>query len=487
MPGEFEERHARYWAGKGKASDDKAQFGTDCDRIMYSTAFRRLDGVTQVVSSDETAMFHNRLTHSLKVAEVGARITYRILALMEDSRVKGIVDDHGGLDPRVVRAACLAHDLGHPPFGHIGEHELQRVLTDPATPHRLADSFEGNAQTFRIVTRLAFREPSGKIGSDALDLTRATLRALLKYSWTKNEVLPHENEALEEKRKEKWGAYDSEREIFEWARGEPAARHVNLHDELRYEYRSIEAQIMDWADDITYAVHDVEDFFRAGLIPLHLLRHSDSEFKIFFDRAWPRIAKQLGRAANRDDTEGALRNFRLSFFPQHAYTGSQADRELMHHFAKHLIDKATQQVTVVDGGLLLPDALQMGVVEALKELTWYYVIKRPTLSPIQRGQAALIRQLHVALTGWVMEEAGDFGMVANGGRHERTRFPARLFDYLKVVFDPDLEDEQHRYTAEQKVSRAVADYIVSLTEAQAVALGAQLTGQSQRSMLEAWF
>src|SRR2546421_3777453 len=102
MPREFEERHARYWAGKGKPSEDKAQFGTDCDRIMYSTAFRRLDGVTQVVSSDETAMFHNRLTHSLKVAEVGARITYRVLDRMKDNPgVQGIVDDHDGLEPRV--------------------------------------------------------------------------------------------------------------------------------------------------------------------------------------------------------------------------------------------------------------------------------------------------------------------------------------------------------------------------------------------------
>lgn len=126
-------------------------------------------------------------------------------------------------------------------------------------------------------------------------------------------------------------------------------------------------------------------------------------------------------------------------------------------------------------------------MEALKELTWYYVIRRPTLSSIQHGQAALIRHLYDALKDWVMAEASDFSKIANGDKYERTRFPARLFDYLKVVFDPTLGDEQSHYTAEQKVSRAVADYIVSLTEAQAVALGAQLTGQSQRSMLEAWF
>src|SRR4029078_9458444 len=110
-------------SGKGpRAADGNRQasleFSRDYDRILYSTAFRRLGGVTQVVSASETPLFHNRLTHSLKTAQVGARSANELLARggKKDALPRG-----GGIDPRVVRAACMAHDLGHPPFGHIAE------------------------------------------------------------------------------------------------------------------------------------------------------------------------------------------------------------------------------------------------------------------------------------------------------------------------------------------------------------------------------
>ena len=144
----------------------------DEDRLLYTSAFRRLTGVTQVVPSRETNLFHNRLTHSLKVGQVGNR-TARYLILRTDP---AYLRAGGGLDPTVLSAAGQAHDLGHPPFGHIAETELRRILDGnhkaitaehirPGMPRAsgflLRDSFEGNAQTFRIVTKLAQRKERG--------------------------------------------------------------------------------------------------------------------------------------------------------------------------------------------------------------------------------------------------------------------------------------------------------------------------------------
>ncbi len=155
--------------------DERREYSADYDRVLYSTAFRRLSYVTQVVGQNETGLFHNRLVHSLKVAQTGRRIVNRFRQKAEKDRaLRALIADYGGCDPRVIHTACIAHDLGHPPFGHVAEQALQAVLASNPDAHEaslsmlshedlrrytLPDGFEGNAQTFRIVTRLAFREP----------------------------------------------------------------------------------------------------------------------------------------------------------------------------------------------------------------------------------------------------------------------------------------------------------------------------------------
>jgi dGTPase len=139
----------------------RSAFERDRDRILYSEPFRRLAGVTQVVHAAEGHAFHNRLTHSLKVAQFGRRITQRFLAHQPALA--------SFLNADVVETACLAHDLGHPPFGHVGEEELNRSLT---SDYGVADGYEGNAQSFRIVTKLAVRSDK----HEGLNLTRASLR-----------------------------------------------------------------------------------------------------------------------------------------------------------------------------------------------------------------------------------------------------------------------------------------------------------------------
>ena len=231
--------------------DQRTPFQRDRDRVLHASSLRRLASVTQVVNPNEGRLYQNRLTHTLKVAQIGGRIAEALLVKYKDTP---ILDRLGGLEPQVVEAASLAHDLGHPPFGHIGEDQLNTSVSK-INP---LDGYEGNAQSFRIVSKLEIWR-NGVLG---LDLTRATVNALLKYPWFRPKA-----KHLQVIRNRKWGAYRSEAKEFNWA------RELNIHYEghVEYEGMSLEASIMDWADDIAYATHDVEDFYRAGLIPLDRL------------------------------------------------------------------------------------------------------------------------------------------------------------------------------------------------------------------------
>jgi dGTPase len=222
----------------------RSAFERDRDRILYAASFRRLAVVTQVLSPTEGFAGHNRLTHALKVAQVSRRLAEMLIKKNNTAFINSL----GGIDPDVAESAGLAHDLGHPPFGHVAEEELNEAVMNAG----VKDGFEGNAQSFRIVTKTEIREPR----MAGLDLTRATLGAMLKYPWFKGQG-PNAR---------KFGAYETEKEDFEFAR-----------DGLGANKCTVEAQIMDWADDITYSAHDFEDFYRAGKIPLGKLSKDPDE------------------------------------------------------------------------------------------------------------------------------------------------------------------------------------------------------------------
>lgn len=201
----------------------RTEFERDRARIIHSSAFRRLGGKTQVRVAGYNDFVRNRLTHSLEVAQIGRQIGCLL-----------------GCDPDVVDCACLAHDLGHPPFGHNGEKVLAKVCED-------IGGFEGNAQTFRILTRL---EPkvfeSGR--SYGLNLTRASLDACIKYPWTKSEASGYI------KGGKKFCVYPEDVEAFLWVK-----------QEGREHSRPMECQVMDISDDIAYSVHDFEDALECGM------------------------------------------------------------------------------------------------------------------------------------------------------------------------------------------------------------------------------
>jgi dGTPase len=426
--------------GGGKP-DGRSPAKHDRDRILYSPHFLRLSSVTQVVGVREKQIFHNRLTHTLKVAQVGRRLAEKLLASTPRRQLLPL----GGLDPDTVEAACLAHDLGHPPFGHVAEEALDDILSK--TP---LDGYEGNAQSFRIVTKLAYR----RAGQSGLDLTRATLAAILKYPWQYRRG-PAASDP------KKFGAYFSETGAFDFARAGAA------------EYEpTLEARIMDWADDITYAVHDLEDFFRAGLTPLDRLRMDGRETQAYVD-ATSRYVAERGRDPRR--FAAAFDGIRTRF-PREPYAGSAEERIYLHGMSSGLIGYFIGAPRIESEAWRLDDDYWYEMT-ALKRLTWHFVITGPGLSTLQRGQKTLIRELHKALDDWV-SEAWD-------KPDEQRRLPAGVRNLLIE----GLRDKEARAIAKDESEirlRAVTDFIAGLTEDQVVGLHQRLLGGEALSALEPW-
>jgi dGTPase len=408
--------------------DDRTPAQRDRDRILYSSSFRRLAEVTQVVSANSGYVFHNRLTHSLQVAQVGRRLAEKL-----QRKYPSLTTDL--VCPDVVEAACLAHDLGHPPFGHTAEHQLNELAT-------AYGGFEGNAQSFRIVNRLASR--SSDYGG--LDLTAATLAAILKYPWLKGG---------NPKRPKKWGAYASEGKSFEFA-----ARLLPSVNE-----RTVEAELMDWADDITYSVHDLEDFYRAGRLPLHLLAHRDRrERESFFESVFARRKNESDFAPQQDLKEAFTGILLSTFSIPGAYNGSSAHRAALRTFTGILIGRyinATKLVTHDNRTRLWIDPYLRAEVTMLKELTWTYVIEAPSLAARQHGQKRVIAELFAIYTDLAMKSDNWLA------------FPTFYRERLKS--SQGQTDE---------LVRTCVDLIASMTESQAVAIHHRLTGQTHVSGLD---
>lgn len=217
-------------------------FQIDRDRIIHSSAFRRLQNKTQVFLSGQYDFYRTRLTHSIEVAQIGRSLC----AYLQQS---GLLDDDTFIDADLVESACLAHDLGHPPFGHTGERTLHALML----PY---GGFEGNAQTLRLLTQTLFSE-SGK----GINPTRALLDAVLKYKTLHIETPEAENHFL----------YNDQDRWLDFVTAGNAFPAELTPGKVRNGFKSIECQIMDWADDTAYSLNDVADGIRAGFINLESL------------------------------------------------------------------------------------------------------------------------------------------------------------------------------------------------------------------------
>jgi dGTPase len=381
----------------------RTEFARDRARIIHSFALRRLAAKTQVAVPWATDFPRTRLSHSLECAQVGRELGAAL-----------------GADPDLMEGACLAHDIGHPPFGHNGEEALNQIADS-------CGGFEGNAQSLRLLIRLEAKTvlPDGK--SIGLNLTRASLDAATKYPWGRV------------KDAKKFGVYEDDLEIFNWYR-----------TGIESGKTSMEAQIMDWSDDVAYSVHDLEDSLVSGQIKLDQLNIDLP--KLFT------VAKQMYLA---DITEAemqiALSSLqKLSCWPRY-YDGTHRSLARLKDLASQLIGRfaqaaevATQEkygdgdLTRYSANLVVPRAQRVEVA-LLKSMAGHYVINADDSQIRYADQQKLLTELVEA----ILESA-----------------PATLEGFF-------LQDWQQAQTDQQRL-RVVIDQVASLTDPGAVALHTRL-------------
>ena len=389
-------------AGFEAARFGRGPFERDRARVLHTSALRRLAAKTQVVEVDAGDFPRTRLTHSLECAQIGRELGGAL-----------------GCDPDLVDAACLAHDLGHPPFGHNGESALADVAA-------ACGGFEGNAQSLRLLTRLEAKVPGA-----GLNLTRATLDATLKYPWLAGPGLP------------KYGAYADDAEAFAWIRqGAPAGR------------SSLEAQVMDWADDVAYSVHDLEDGLHAGLTRFSALadpgeRKAISE--VTADHYCAPGSVTLDELAEVFDNLLAL-----PCWPD-GFDGGPRSLAALKNLTSELIGRlcgAAHQATMdasggrpltrFDADLQVPRRQRLECA-LLKGVTAYYVMSRDGAAQMQARERELIMELAAAV---------------------RIGAPGTI--------DPALRPAYEAATTDAGRLRVVVDQVATLTDTSAVAWHARL-------------
>ncbi|MFB7382275.1 deoxyguanosinetriphosphate triphosphohydrolase [Kitasatospora purpeofusca] len=410
------------WVPEPDKRPGRTAFQRDRARVLHSAALRRLAGTTQVVAPMRSDFPRTRLTHSLECAQVGRELGAAL-----------------GCDPDLVETACLAHDIGHPPFGHTGEEALDQAA-------EACGGFEGNAQSLRILTRLEPKRFAPQDGTPArlapwpgrsvgLNLSRAALDAATKYPW------PHGAHPTDPA-SPKYGVYADDLPVFRWLRaGAPAGS------------KCFEATVMDWSDDVAYSTHDVEDGLQAGHIDPVALRAPSERSELF------KVAERYARDAEPEELADALdRLLDKDWWPE-SYDGTARARAGLKDLTSQLIGRfclAAEQATRARYGpgpltrygaeLVVPREVRLECA-VLKAVAVRYVMQRDEQAQLRARQRIVIAELAEVLT---------------------RRAPEVLDPVFAAMYE-EAEDDR-------AALRTVIDQIATLTDASALALHARLTG-----------
>jgi dGTPase len=394
----------------------RTPFERDRARVVHAASSRRLAAKTQVVGPQSDDFVRNRLTHSLEVAQV-ARDLARAL----------------GCHPDIVETAALAHDLGHPPFGHNGERVLAELSGD-------CGGFEGNAQTLRLLSRLEAKTFDDQGDSVGLNLTRATLDACTKYPWDRADATAPAGVHADGSPRVvvKFGVYDDDRPVFDWLRLGRAGRE-----------RCLEAQVMDLADDVAYSVHDVEDGIVAGRLDLTRLDQA---------AVWETVRGWYLPHASDDDLAHAFAQLRsVGSWPQQSYDGSRRGLAALKNLTSDLIGRfcgAVQEATfeAYDGpfarygaDLATPEQTLLEIA-ILKGIAAHYVMSADDRVYAMVRQRELMAELVAALA-------------------ERPE-----------ALDPVFAEDWARSESDAQRRRVIIDQVASLTDTSAVTWHNRLVG-----------
>ncbi|GAA4767524.1 deoxyguanosinetriphosphate triphosphohydrolase [Streptomyces sanyensis] len=419
--GPYDDASAERFAPEPDKRPGRTAFQRDRARVLHSSALRRLAGKTQVVTPGTRghtwdASPRTRLTHSLECAQIGRELGAAL-----------------GCDPDLVEAACLAHDLGHPPFGHNGEQVLDEFAAD-------CGGFEGNAQSLRLLTRIepkrfAPAPGTGEAVSVGLNLTRAALDAATKYPWPRGGNPADPSSA-------KFGVYEDDLPVFAWLRrGAPEHR------------TCFEAQVMDWSDDVAYSVHDFEDGLHAGHIDADRLR-SPAERESVWSVA---VGRYVPHGTDPAELDEALDRLTGQPWWPHRYDGSAPAQAMLKDATSQLIGRfalAAERATreAYGGGRLTRYGAELVVPRAtraecavLKAVADRYVMQRAEQEELRADQRVVLTELAEALA------AGA---------------PEGLEPQFRALFDAAPDDRARK--------RVVVDQIASLTDASARTLHAGL-------------
>ncbi|TDD49969.1 deoxyguanosinetriphosphate triphosphohydrolase [Kribbella antibiotica] len=401
----YDEHDAERWVAEPVKRPGRTAFARDRARVLHSAALRRLAAKTQVATAGSDDFVRNRLTHSLEVAQIGRELASTL-----------------GCDPDIVDAACLAHDLGHPPFGHNGERALDTLAAD-------IGGFEGNAQTLRLLTRLESKTFDSAGRSVGLNLSRATLDAATKYPWPRRAGV------------RKFGVYDDDLAVFEWLRQGVGER------------QCLEAQVMDFADDVAYSVHDIED----GIVAHHI-----DLAAVAADRAmyWETVRqKYLPEATDAELDEGWRRLTDLHYWPSGTFDDSRRAlgglKDLTSQLIGRFVTSAEQATHAVFGrskliryeaDLVVPDGVRVEI-GLLKGVGMFHVLNSPERQARRATQRELLTELADAL--W-----------KTGPTH----------------LDAALRADWHDAADDKARLRVIVDQVASLTDPSALAWHADLVG-----------